>query len=148
MRQNIVNHWICLCGHQIYQPCTSKRWNAMHRFSGPVSEDLIAHISMRNPHIFIWTVKLVFGSRKKTRNRAFDEPVSLYRMWIGPLSPSRENVKICNKLRWLAMGWKTDCNSYTKSIYWLSSYERKWIEDFWLSLLQVLSFNTWYSLKS
>ena len=71
MRQNIVNPWICLYGHQIYQRCTSKWWITMHRFSGLVSQDLIAHISMRIPHIFIWTVKLVFGSRKKTRNRAF-----------------------------------------------------------------------------
>ena len=70
MRQNIVNLWICICGHQIYQRCMSKWWSTMHRFSGLVSQDLIAHISMRNPHIFIWTVKLVFGSPKKTRNWA------------------------------------------------------------------------------
>ena len=67
---------------------------------------------------------------------------------IGPLSPDRGNVKICNKLQWLAMGWKTDCNSHAKSIYWISSYKQIWIGDFWLSLLQVLSFNKWYSLKS
>ena len=73
-RPNIVNLWICLCGHQIYQRCTSKWWSTMHRFSGLVSKDLIAHFSMRNRHIFIWTVKLLFGSRRKTRNRAFDEP--------------------------------------------------------------------------
>ena len=64
MRSIIVNLWICLCGHQIYQRCTSKWWSLMHRFSGSISQDLIVHISMRNPHIFIWTVKLVWEVAK------------------------------------------------------------------------------------
>ena len=106
MRQNIVNPWICLYGHQIYQRCTSKWWITMHRFSGLVSQDLIAHISMRNPQIFIWTVKLVFGSRKKTRNRAFhDEPlnISIFMFVLVRWALTEEMLKYttnCNDLQW------------------------------------------------
>ena len=106
MRQNIVNPWICLYGHQIYQRCTSKWWITMHRFSGLVSQDLIAHISMRNPHIFIWTVKLVFGNRKKTRNWAFHgEPlnISIFMFVLVRWALTEEMLKYatnCDDLQW------------------------------------------------
>ena len=50
MQLDIVNCWICLCGHRIYHRCTIIWWSAMHQFFGVALEDLITRFSMKNPH--------------------------------------------------------------------------------------------------